>query len=188
MNAVTLDLEPIFDLSDDRFYRLCQANPELRIERNSEGSLIILSPTGGETGNSNAELGADFVIWNRQTQLGKVFDSSTGFKLPNGATRSPDVAWVEQSRWDQLPPEQRRRFPPLAPDFVLELVSPTDSWADAQAKLQEYIANGVRLGWLIDLDNQRAEIYRPGQVVQTVSLPAQLSSGAVLPGFVLQVG
>lgn len=146
-----------------------------------------MPPTGGETGNRNSEINADFVIWNRQTQLGKVFDSSTCFKLPNGADRSPDVAWVAKERWEDLIPEQREKFPPLAPDFVLELMSPTDSLEAAQAKMREYIDNGVRLGWLIDRKQRQVEIYRPGYPPEILQTPAALSEESVLPGFVLNL-
>lgn len=146
-----------------------------------------MPPTGGETGNRNSEINADFVIWNRQTQLGKVFDSSTCFKLPNGADRSPDVAWVAKERWEGLIPEQREKFPPLAPDFVLELMSPTDSLEAAQAKMREYMDNGVRLGWLIDRKQRQVEIYRPSYPPEILQTPTALSEESVLPGFVLNL-
>lgn len=127
MTAYTIDLTPIIQLTDEQFYQLCRANPDLKFERNAKGELIIISPTGGETGRQNSELNAGFVVWNRRTQRGVVFDSSTCFKLPNGANRSPDVAWIRQERWDNLPPQQKEKFPPICPDFVLELRSPTDA-------------------------------------------------------------
>ncbi|BAY45171.1 hypothetical protein SAMD00079811_27730 [Scytonema sp. HK-05] len=132
MNTITLNLKPVIELTDEQFYQLCQKNPDVKFERSAKGELIIMSPTGGETGNCNAEILVDFVIWNRQTKLGKVFDSSTGFKLPNGADRSPDVAWIKQERWDTLTPEQKEKFPPIAPDFVLELMSPSDDLQKVQ--------------------------------------------------------
>ena len=136
MNTYTLNLQPILKLDDEQFLQLSQANPDLKFERSQQGNLIIMSPTGGETGNRNAELIIEFGLWNRRKQLGQVFDSSTGFKLPNGAIRSPDVAWVKQERWNRLSIEEKRKFPNLAPDFVLELRSKTDSLAEIQAKLK----------------------------------------------------
>ncbi len=174
-------------LSDAQFYQLCLNNPDLAIERDRQGALIFMSPVGGESGNKELELGIDLGLWNRRTKLGKVFSSSTLFKLPNGGDRSPDVAWVELSRWQRLTPEQRQKFPPLAPDFVIELRSPTDSLTTLQEKMQEYMDSGVRLGWLINPQKQQVEIYRQGSVKEVRSLPTELSGEAVLPGFTLVV-
>lgn len=187
MTTYTINLNPICQLSDDQFWQLCRKNPEIKLETNAQGELIIMSPTGGETGNINIEIAADFVIWNRQTKLGKLFDSSTCFLLPNGAKRSPDVAWIAKERWESLTPEQKEKFPPLAPDFVLELMSPSDNLKDTQNKLEEYLANGVKLGWLIDRKNQRVEIYRLGKDVEVLNCPASLSGEDVLPGFILHL-
>lgn len=181
----SFNLKPIIDLTDDQFYQLCRINPDVNFERNANGKIIIMSPSGGETGNSNFEIGLDIGIWNRQAKLGVCFDSSTGFRLPNGATRAPDVAWIAQERWDALTPEQKEKFPPIAPDFVLELMSPSDTLRETQAKLQEYMKSGVRLGWLIDRKTRRVEIYRAGQPVEVLEAPTQLSGEDVLPGFVL---
>jgi Uma2 family endonuclease len=181
MTAYTLDLQRLLDMTDDQFYELCRANPDLKFERNAQGNLVIMSPTGGETGNRNIEIAVDFGNWNRQAKLGKLFDSSTGFKLPNGGNRSPDIAWVRQDRWDALTAAQKEEFPPIAPDFVLELMSPSDSLPELQAKMQEYLESGVRLGWLIDRSSRRVEIYRAGQAVEMVENPALLSGEAVLP-------
>ena len=147
-----------------------------------------MSPVGGDSGNQEIELGADLVIWNRQTKLGKVFSSSTIFRLPNGGDRSPDAAWIELSRWEALTSEQRRKFPPIAPDFVIELRSPTDSLKTLQAKMQEYLESGVRLGWLFNPKDQQVEIYQLGKAKETYSLPTTLSGKDVLPGFTLRVG
>ncbi|MCU0565259.1 MAG: Uma2 family endonuclease [Oculatellaceae cyanobacterium Prado106] len=185
MTAYTINLNAVIHMTDEQFYQLCRMNPDLKFERNAIGELIVMSPTGGETGNRNIEVAGDFVLWNRQAKLGKLFDSSTGFKLPNGADRSPDIAWVRQDRWDALNPNQKEIFPPLAPDFVLELMSPSDSLSTLQAKMQEYQDNGVRLGWLIDRKTRRVEIYRIGQSVEVLENPDELSGEAVLPGFVL---
>jgi Uma2 family endonuclease len=187
MTAFTISLEPVIHITDEQFYELCQANPDVKFERSAAAELIIMAPTGGETGSYNSEINADFVIWNRQTQLGKVFDSSTCFKLPKGGERSPDVAWVALERWNTLTREQQRKFPPIAPDFVLELLSPTDSLEKTQAKMQEYMNSGVRLGWLVDRDNHYVEIYRINQSVEVLRNPEQLSGEDVLPEFVLNM-
>ena len=187
MTAFTISLEPVIHVTDEQFYQLCQANPDVKFERDAVGDLIVTAPTGGETGSYNAEIVADFVIWNRQTRLGKVFDSSTCLKLPQGGDRSPDVAWVASERWNQLSQEQQRKFPPIAPDFVLELLSPTDSLEKTQAKMQEYINNGVRLGWLIDRDRRYVEIYRSDQPVEALTSPEKLSGADVLPGLFLDM-
>ena len=187
MITYTINFDPIVRLTDDQFYQLCRANPEIKFERNPKGELLIMPPTGGETGRSNAGLTADFVIWNRQAQLGEVFDSSTCFRLPNGGSRSPDVAWIRRDRWDALTPPQKEKFPPIAPDFVLELLSPTDSWRETQAKMREYISSGVKLGWLIDPKSQRVEIYRPDRAVELLESPTLLSGETVLVGFSLDL-
>jgi Uma2 family endonuclease len=190
MNALTeplsIDLSTIH-LTDDQFYQLCITNSDLRLERTKEGVLIVMPPVGGESGNRELELGVDLAIWNRRTRLGKVFSSSTIFKLPGGGDRSPDAAWIELSRWEALTPEQRAKFPPIAPDFVLELRSRTDSLPLLQAKMREYINCGVRLGWLIDPKNQQVEIYRAGGDAETRTLPTVLSGEDVLPDFELAI-
>lgn len=187
MIAVTVNFNPIIEISDEQFYKLCRANPDVKFERNAKGEIIIMSPTGGETGNRNAEIIIEFGIWNRQTKLGKVFDSSTCFKFPNGADRSPDVSWIKQERWDALTVEEKEKFPPIAPDFVLELMSPTDSLKETQDKMREYMENGVKLGWLINRKTRRVEIYRQGKAVEVLQSPAELSGEDVLPGFVLNL-
>ena len=187
MTAVTVNLNSIIKLTDDQFYQLCRDNPDVKFERNANGEIIIMSPTGGETGKYNIEIAADFVIWNRQTQLGVCFDSSTCFKLPNGADRSPDVSWIKQERWDTLTPEQKEKFPPIAPDFVLEIMSPTDTLKKTQEKMQEYMNNGIKLGWLIAPKTRRVEIYRPGQAVEVLQSPTALSGEDILPGFILNL-
>lgn len=146
-----------------------------------------MPPTGGETGKRNAKLTARFVLWNEQTQLGEVFDSSTCFKLPSGSERSPDVSWIQYTRWNVLTPEQREKFPPIAPDFVLELMSPSDSLSETQAKMQEYMLAGVKLGWLFDRKTRRVEIYRQGQAKEVLNSPSSLSGEEVLPGFILDL-
>jgi Uma2 family endonuclease len=187
MIAATINFNAIAQITDDQFYQLCRQNPDVKFERNAKGEIIIVSPTGGETGSYNSEINADFVIWNRQTKLGICFDSSTCFKLPSGANRSPDVSWIKQERWDALTAEEKQKFPPIAPDFVLELMSPTDSLKETQDKMQEYMDNQVKLGWLINRKTRRVEIYRQGQAVEILESPAQLSGEDILPGFVLNL-
>ncbi|MDV2994953.1 MAG: hypothetical protein N4J56_004607 [Chroococcidiopsis sp. SAG 2025] len=187
MTAITLNLEPVIHLTDEQFYQLCQANRDVRFERTAEGELIVMPPTGGETGDRNSEMNFQLRAWNKQTRLGKVFDSSTGFKLPNGVDRSPDAAWVRLERWEALTPEQRQKFPPLAPDFAIELRSATDELKPLQAKMQEYRDNGVRLGWLLDPQRQIVEIYRIGIDVEVIQSPTTLSGEDVLPGFVMDL-
>lgn len=149
-------------ISDRDFEQLCADNPESKFETTKEGKLIVMSPTGSESGRRNSDLLIQVGIWNRQTRLGEIFDSSTGFKLANGATRSPDVSWIERSRWNNLTKEQQRKFAPIAPDFVIELMSPTDDLIELQQKMSEYISCGVKLGWLINPDDKSVEIYRLG--------------------------
>jgi Uma2 family endonuclease len=187
MTAVILQIPQSLKFTDDKFVEMVAANKDLRLELSAQGELSIMSPTGGETGDRNLELGGQVWFWNRQNGLGKAFDSSTGFKLPNGATRSPDVSWIKIARWNALTPEQRKRFLPLCPDFVIELVSESDDLADTQAKMREYIANGLRLGWLINPKNKQVEIYRPNQEIEVLQSPANLSGENVLPGFILDL-
>lgn len=181
--TTVLDLSPIASLTRQQFYQLCQANPDLLLERSPQGELIIVSPVGGESGSWEADLIGDVLIWNRQTRLGVVFSSSTVFSLPGQGDRSPDVAWVQLDRWQALTPEQRETFPPLCPDFVIELRSKSDRLKPLQDKMQEYLNSGLRLGWLINPQDQQVEIYRPGQPVEVVNFPVALSGEEVLPGF-----
>lgn len=187
MTAITINLNPIVRFTDDQFYQLCRENPDVKFERNTKGELLIMSPTGGETGRSNFEIGIDFGIWNRKNKLGVCFDSSTCFKLPNGANRSPDIAWIKKDRWDSLTTEEKTKFPPIAPDFVLELMSPTDNLKETQQKMQEYIANGIKLGWLINPKMRQVEIYRLGKPVKILTSPLELSGEDILPGFILNL-
>lgn len=166
---------------------LCQQNPDLKFERSPKGELIIMPPTGGETGRRNSELNADFNLWNRRTQLGIIFDSSTCFRLPNGALRSPDIAWVKRAKWQALTPMEREKFPPLCPDFVLELLSPSDTLTITQAKMREYLSCGAQLGWLINPVDQQVEIYRPDRPVEILNKPKILTGDRLLPDFQLDV-
>jgi Uma2 family endonuclease len=187
MTAYVISLKPEIDLTDDQFYALCGNNPELRFERNATGDLVIMPPVGGESGGREADVIGDLVVWNRQAQLGKVFSSSSGFKLPNGADRSPDAAWVRLDRWDALTPEQQRKFPPLCPDFVVEIRSATDSLTALQEKMREYISNGAVLGLLINPKGKQVEVYRSGQAVAVLNQPSQVDCNPELPGFVLSL-
>lgn len=174
------------NLTDDQFYHLCEANPTTPLERSASGALVIMAPVGGESGECEADLITDLALWNRQTKLGKVFSSSTMFKLPGGGDRSPDAAWIELSRWQGLTPEERAGFPPICPDFVIELRSKTDALSPLQDKMQEYLASGLRLGWLINPQGQTVEIYRPNSAIAKIPFPADLSGEAVLPGFTVR--
>jgi Uma2 family endonuclease len=173
-------------VTPDEFAALAAANRDLRLERTVTGELIVNPPTGGETGHRNASLIIQFGIWCEANKtLGKIFDSSTGFELPNGANRSPDMSWVRKDRWDALTPEQREGFIPLCPDFAVELRSKTDTLKELRVKMEEYRANGANLGWLIDPKNKRVEIYCPDQGVEILENPSTVSGKTVLPGFTL---
>jgi Uma2 family endonuclease len=186
VDSLPLDLSTLI-LTSEQFSQLCVANPEQPLELTAQGVLVVMSPVGGESGKKESRLNAKVFNWNEDTQLGEVFSSSTIFKLPNGSQRSPDVAWVEGSRWGDLTPEERKKFPPLAPDFIIELRSSSDSLSDLQKKMAEYQANGVRLGWLINPQQQQVEIYRLGQKTEVLQSPTTLSGEDVLPGFTLDV-
>ena len=191
MNATTTTfpstLKLKIDLTDEQFFQMCQKNRDYRFERTASGELLIMPPTGSDTGRRNVKITTQLDIWNSETNLGEVFDSSTGFTLPNGAERSPDASWVKIERWNALTPEQQEKFAPICPDFVVELRSRTDSLKELQEKMQEYIENGAQLGWLIDRKNKRVEIYRPGKDVEILDNPVSLSGENVLPGFVLHL-
>ncbi len=174
-------------LSDEQFFQLCQDNRDLRLERNPKGDLIIMPPTGGKTSNSNAGITAQLWLWNNLHKLGVVFDSSGGFKLPNGADRSPDAAWIPLEKWQALTPQQKERFLPLSPDFVIELMSASDNLETARKKMQEYLDNGTRLGWLINRKTRQVEIYRQGQAVEILTNPESLSGENILSQFVLEL-
>ncbi|GCL40482.1 Uma2 family endonuclease [Anabaena sp. FACHB-1250] len=188
MNALTVKLKSVIEMTDEQFFQLCQNNRELRFERNANGELIIMPPTGGETGNKNARITQQLMNWTDADGTGIAFDSSTCFKLPNGADRSPDASWIKLERWDALTDEEKQKFPPICPDFVIELLSPSDSLKVTQEKMQEYIDNGVGLGILINRKSRQVEIYRPGKEVEVLDSPATVSGEDVLKGFVLNLG
>ena len=186
MTTLILSLDTV-NFSDEQFYRLCRANPEWKLERTPTGELVIMSPVGGVSGNREADLIALLWLWNRQTGRGKVFSSSTIFRLPNGGSRSPDAAWVSLERWDSLTSQQQEEFPPICPDFIIELRSRTDPLEPLQKKMQEYLDSGLQLGWLVNPQQQQVEIYRPDRPVEIVELPARLSGESLLPGFELEL-
>jgi Uma2 family endonuclease len=185
--VVTLDLRSTVELTDDRFEQICQSNRDLKFERTAIGELVVVALTGGETGRRNIKLSARLEMWNEQGETGVAFDSSTGFRLPNGAIRSPDAAWIRLDRWEALTPEQRRKLVPLCPDFLVELRSPSDEIADIQAKMKEYVENGLRLGWLLDPETQKVEVYRGDHTIEILDNPTQLSGEDILHDFVLNL-
>ena len=172
-------------ITHEEFELLCQDNPDLRLELTVNGELVIMSPAGYESSEKNGDLIADLVIWNRANKQGRVFDSSGGFTLPNGAVKSPDATWIEKSKFTDIPPGVK--FPLLIPDFVIELRSQSDSLTKLQAKMEEYRANGVRLGWLINPQKQQVEIYRVGEEKEVLQSPTTLSGEDVLSGFTLEL-
>jgi Uma2 family endonuclease len=188
-NTVTVQIPTTLTLkvSHEEFIQLAISNRYLQLERTAQGELIVNPPTGGETGHRNLDMEGQLWQWNRQTKLGKAFNASTGFHLPNGADRSPDAAWVSQERWEALTPEERERFVPLCPDFVIELRSKSDNMEPLRKKMCEYMKNGTRLGWLIDRKNRQIEVYRQGQTVEVLDCPSRLSGEDVLSGFVLDL-
>lgn len=188
-SPLTLCFSPEVELTDELFRKLCAANPELRLERTAEGELEIMYPAGSDSGQRNAELTYQLLHWSKTLGqgLGHVFDSSAGFKLPDGATKGPDTSWIARDRWLAVPPEQRLGFAPICPDFVAELRSPSDSKRKLREKMEEYLANGARLGWLIDPLDGTFEIYRPNSEPEILTKPERVGGGNVLPGFVLEL-
>lgn len=175
-------------LTNEQFFAFCQENRNLRFERTQEGDIIIMPPTGGETGYTNSNIVTELTLWNRKYKKGLAFDSSTGFNLPNGAMRSPDAAWIKLERWQTLSPEEKKKFPPLCPDFVIELRSGTDTVKTLQAKMKEWVSNGCHLAWLLDVKEEKAYIYRPDREIEIISsFDESLSGEDVLPGFVLNL-
>ncbi len=173
--------------TEDTFYELCRQNPDLRLERTAKGEVIVMPPTGGETGSRNDEIVRQLSSWRKENGTGKSFESSTGFKLPNGADRSPDASWVSKARLAQLTLEQKRKFLPLTPDFAIELRSPSDDLDTIKAKMDEYISCGLRLGWLIDPEEKTVYVYRPNVAVQKLENVSEVSADPELPGFTLDL-
>ena len=186
-NYLELQMSPIWEMSADSFFDFCQLNSHLRIERNATGKLIIMSPAGSETGNRNFKLIQQLANWTDRDGSGIGFDSSAGFILPNGATRSPDASWIKLTRWNSLSAKQKAKFAPICPDFVVELRSPSDSLQLLKDKMQEYIDNGVSLGWLIDRPNRQIYIYTPNHKVQCLDNSKTISGDPLLSDFVLNL-
>ena len=187
ISSYTVRMRPATRLTDDQLFEFCQDNGELRIEQTANGDIIIMAPVGSEGGHRNFNLYVDFVLWHEKTKLGKFFDATAGFRLPNKAMRSPDVAWVRQEKIDKLTRKEWETFAPVCPDFVVELRSRTDRLSILKEKMVEYLANGAQLGWLIDPLEQQVFVYRPGQAVEHLVNPATLSGEPVLPGFTLDL-
>ncbi|MBK1986230.1 Uma2 family endonuclease [Sphaerospermopsis aphanizomenoides BCCUSP55] len=184
---IVLKMQPNIIMNDEQFFDFCQLNRDFRIERNPLGDLLIMSPSGSETDERNFNLTGQLWIWTKQDATGVGFGSSGGFTLPNGAVRSPDAAWIQKERWEAIPAEQRKKFAPICPDFVVELRSETDSLKTLQEKMEEYIENGVKLAWLIDRKQRKVYIYRPGQVVEELDHPQTLNGKDILPEFILDL-
>jgi Uma2 family endonuclease len=185
-----IDLSSLIDLSqmsDAQFYEFCLTNPDLRIERNANGEIVVMPPAFSDTGNRNGRIFGQLFVWAEADGTGEVFDSSSGFTLPNGAMRSPDAAWILSERWNALLPEQQASFAPIAPDFVVELRSSSDTLASLQDKMAEYVANGVQLGLLIDRKSRQVHIYRPEQAPKILEEPESVNCGPELPGFELKM-
>jgi Uma2 family endonuclease len=187
MTPLTLDLRSVIRLTHEQFEQIARDNPDVRVELTAHGELELMPPTGGNTGRRNSKLTYQLEAWHLRSGLGEVFDSSTTFRLPNGAERSPDVAWVTTERWNALTPTEQESFPPLCPDFVIELRSKTDSLKKLQEKMEEYRQNGCRLGWLINVHDRQVEVYRPGSEVKMLDASSTLSGEEVLPGLVLDL-
>jgi len=184
---ITLRLRPVVELTDDQFFEFCQLNRDLRIECTTEGELEIMPPAGWKTGERNSEIGMQLRLWAKQDGTGVATDSSGGFTLPNGATRSPDAAWISNERLTTLTEDQKEKFLPLCPDFVIEIRSRTDRLVTLQRKMQEYMDNGAQLGWLLVPQARRVYVYRPQHPVEILENPETLAGDPVLPGFVLDL-
>jgi Uma2 family endonuclease len=184
---LVLRLSPAIDMTDRQFYEFCRINRDLRIERTARGDLLILAPAGGRTGDRNAEITFQLRQWATRNGEGVAFDSSTGFRLPNGAVRSPDAAWVRRSRLAALRDEEKDRFLPLCPDFVIELRSPSDEIGLLRDKMEEYRSAGAQLGWLIDPVARHIHVYEGDAAPRDLVSPVQVSADPILPGFVLRL-
>lgn len=183
----TITIPQTFKVTHEQFQQIAAVNRDLRLERTATGELIVIPPTGSETGKHNLDISGKFWLWNRQTKLGLVFDSSTGFHLPNGSDCSPDASWVKLERWQALTPEEQQGFASLCPDFVVELRSKSDNLQPLREKMREYLANDASLGWLIDRKNHKVEIYRHNQDREILDNPSTLSGENILPGFILDL-
>ncbi|MCA1623589.1 MAG: Uma2 family endonuclease [Acidobacteria bacterium] len=182
-----LQFSPFLEMNDEQFFEFCQINRDLRIERNAQGEIIIMPPTGWETGDKNAEITTQLRNWTKKDERGRTADSSAGYKMPNGATVSPDASWILKERLEKVAPNKRRKFLPLAPDFVIELRSESDSLSKLKAKMQEYIENKVSLGWLIDPLERKVYVYRPNEEIKILENPVKVSGEPLLKGFTLNL-
>jgi Uma2 family endonuclease len=186
-STVAVDLSSIVELTDERMFELCRANRDLRLERTAEGGLVVMPPAGGQSSRRNAQITFQLAAWANQDRTGIVFDSSGGFKLPDGAIRAPDAAWVRLTAWNKLASEDKEKFVPLCPDFIIELRSSSDAVSDLQDKMQEYLDNGAQLGWLIDPQEKRVYVYRQQAQTETLDNPQTIAGDPVLHGFVLDL-
>lgn len=186
-SVLSVNLPNSESMTTEQFYEFCQANRDLRIERTANGEVIVMPPAFSDTGNRNFKIAIQVGYWADKDGTGEGFDSSTGFTLPNGATRSPDVSWIKLERWNALTEKQKVSFAPICPDFVIELRSKSDTLKGLQAKMQEYIDNGALLGWLIDPQQRKVYIYRPEQEVEILDNPESVSGNPELPSFMLQM-
>lgn len=195
-SPMTYEFSPVIELDfgkllkkpdDDEFFEFCQRNKDWQIERDKEGELIIMPPTGWDTGDKNSEINLQLRLWSKKAGRGKCVDSSTGYKLPNSAIVSPEASWISNQRLEKISSEKRRKFLPLAPDFVIELRSESDSLAKLKNKMREYIENGVSLGWLIDAGERKVYVYRPDSETEILENPQKISGEQVLHGFVLDL-
>lgn len=181
------EFQPAEAFSEEDFFQLCQRNRDLRLEHTSNGTIIVMPPAGGATGHRNSEITAQLRNWAKADGSGVAFDSSTGFTLPDGSTRSPDAAWVQRERLATLSTEQKERFLPLCPDFAIELRSPSDTLPDLLDKMEAYVTNGLQLGWLIDPLDERVHLFRPDQSPTILDAPSSLSGDPPLSGFTLDL-
>ncbi|MBD2525965.1 Uma2 family endonuclease [Nostoc sp. FACHB-133] len=187
-SPLVLQIPSSMQMTDEQFFEFCQVNRDLRIERNKFGELVIMPPTGSETGNREVNISGQLWVWSEQDGTGITFSSSTGFKLSTGAERSPDASWIKLERWNALSPEQQRKFAPICPDFVVELKSPSDNLQTLKEKMEEYMnESGIQLGWLIDRKQRKVYIYRPGLPEECLDNPASVNGESVLPGFILNM-
>ncbi|MEB3178971.1 MAG: Uma2 family endonuclease [Nostocaceae cyanobacterium] len=184
---VVLKFHPVITMTDDQLFDFCQLNQDLRIERTATGEIVIMSPTGSETEQSNFDLIGQLWVWTKQDGTGVGFGSSGGFTLPSGAVRSPDAAWIKKTDWSAIPLEKRQKFAPICPEFIVELRSESDSLKELKNKMEEYINNGTRLGWLIDRVQGKVYVYRANSAVEELDNPVTLSGENILPGFVLDL-
>ncbi len=187
ISRFVLQFNPFFKMTDEQFFEFCQVNRDVRIERTAQGEIIIMPPTGWNTGDKNSEINLQLRLWTKKDGRGKCVDSSSGYKMPNGAVMSPDASWILKERLEKIAPNKRRKFLPLAPDFVIELRSESDLLSKLKAKMEEYIENGVSLGWLINPNEREVYVYRPDQKIEVLENPSEVSGEPFLRGFMLDL-